>query len=67
MSRLKTTVMCKVFHCDHRGDRYCCSNCPRRKGCKNHCQNFPQKCGLSFEKKTERSKRSNEVICNSKS
>lgn len=43
-------VMCKIFHCDHRGDRYCCGFCPRRKKCKNPCLNNPSKCGQYFYK-----------------
>ena len=41
-------VMCKIFHCDSRGDRYRCALCPRRKKCKNPCLNSPGKCRQYF-------------------
>lgn len=66
MIKSKQTAMCKVFHCDHRGDRYCCYHCPRKQRCQNHCKNHPEKCGLSFDI-TERSKQSDAAICNGKS
>ena len=37
-------VMCKIFHCDHYGDKYCCCNC--NNPCKSKCLNSPDKCGL---------------------
>lgn len=39
---------CEIFHCDRRGDRYCCHYCKLR--CKNHCLNDPARCEKGFEK-----------------
>lgn len=38
--------MCKVFHCDMRGDRFCCADCPKRFRCSNPCENDPSRCRL---------------------
>lgn len=38
--------MCRVFHCDMRGDRFCCTDCPKRFRCSNPCENDPSRCGL---------------------
>lgn len=40
--------MCSRFHCDKRGDRYCCADCAERKEglCRNPCLNDPERCGL---------------------
>lgn len=48
--------MCQIFHCDHRGDRYCCHDCQRRDKCKNPCRNNPARCGQVFEKEDEHGK-----------
>lgn len=40
---------CQIFHCDRRGDRYCCFYCERKKKCKNPCLNHPDRCGQAFE------------------
>ena len=40
---------CKIFHCDHRKDRYCCFYCGRKGCCKNPCQNNPKRCNAAFE------------------
>lgn len=40
---------CQIFHCDRRGDRYCCFYCERKKKCKNPCLNRPDRCGQAFE------------------
>ena len=39
---------CSRFHCDKRGDRYCCADCPERKRdrCRNPCMNDPARCKL---------------------
>ena len=37
---------CSVFHCDKRGDCYCCIDCNKIQKCRNPCQNNPDKCGL---------------------
>ncbi len=42
--------MCEIFHCDHRGDRYCCYFCDSKDTCRNPCQNNPYRCGKFFEK-----------------
>ncbi len=39
---------CEIFHCDARGDRYCCYWCYRKKICKNPCINNPSRCGKMF-------------------
>lgn len=41
----KQKQMCDIFHCDRRGDMYCCYYCPKKKGCRNPCLNDPGKCG----------------------
>lgn len=43
-----TRHRCEIFHCDKRGDRYCCFYCNRE--CKNPCHNNPERCGEAFEK-----------------
>lgn len=48
--------MCKLFYCDHRGDRFCCHECGNRGKCANPCVNDPLKCGQSFNKATVRVK-----------
>ena len=37
---------CRLFHCDKRGDRYCCADCPEKKRdcCRNPCLNDPSRC-----------------------
>ena len=39
---------CSRFHCDKRGDRFCCADCVERKRdhCRNPCLNDPCRCGL---------------------
>ena len=48
MPKRKTPRMCSRFHCDRRGDRYCCADCVERKRdrCRNPCLNDPARCGL---------------------
>lgn len=41
---------CDIFHCDKRGDRYCCFFCNNKEKCKNPCMNNPEKCGKAFIK-----------------
>ena len=41
--------MCKVFHCDLRKDRFCCTDCPRRWRCSNPCENHPSRCRLVYD------------------
>ena len=36
--------MCRIFHCDARGDRYCCRDCPKVRTCLNPCLNDPSRC-----------------------
>lgn len=43
---MNTPRMCQRFHCDARGDRYCCTDCPQRGICANPCLNHPLRCGL---------------------
>lgn len=38
--------MCRIFHCDMRGDRFCCADCPKRFRCSNPCENDPSRCRL---------------------
>lgn len=42
---------CTRFHCDRRGDRYCCADCPLKSRCKNPCLNDPARCGLENKAK----------------
>ena len=42
----KTVKYCKVFHCDQRGDRFCCSTCRLARDCGNPCLNNPVRCKL---------------------
>lgn len=51
-----TRHKCEVFHCDHRGDRYCCFYCWRKGYCRNPCLNTPDKCGLGFVEPSAKSK-----------
>lgn len=39
---------CRTFHCDARGDRYCCADCPAKTkaNCRNPCQNDPSRCRM---------------------
>lgn len=48
MSRRYRGRWCNVFHCDRRGDRYCCIDCPKtyKSKCRNPCQNDPSRCRL---------------------
>ncbi len=48
MSRRYRGRWCNVFHCDRRGDRYCCIDCPKtyKSKCCNPCQNDPSRCRL---------------------
>ena len=39
---------CKAFNCDKRHGNYCCNDCGMRSGCKNPCQNAPERCGLAM-------------------
>lgn len=48
---VKTQRMCSRFHCDYRGDRYCCADCWSRKYCENPCLNDPSRCGLEDDGK----------------
>ena len=41
----KQKQMCDIFHCDRRGDMYCCYYCPKKNTCRNPCLNNPEKCG----------------------
>lgn len=48
---------CKIFHCDRRGDRYCCFYCLGKDSCPNPCLNMPHKCGshcVKAERHTEK-------------
>ena len=40
------TRYCQIFHCDERGDRYCCRDCWLRQKCANPCLNDPSRCRL---------------------
>ncbi len=48
MPEKRNARMCSRFHCDRRGDRYCCFDCVERKRdrCRNPCLNDPARCGL---------------------
>ncbi|WP_300689260.1 hypothetical protein [uncultured Oscillibacter sp.] len=48
MAKKKASRMCSRFHCDKRGDRFCCADCVERKRdrCRNPCHNDPARCGL---------------------
>lgn len=48
MIKKNNARMCSRFHCDKRGDRYCCADCVERKRdrCRNPCLNDPARCGL---------------------
>lgn len=46
MPKKKAPRMCSRFHCDRRGDRYCCAGCRLKPECRNPCQNDPARCGL---------------------
>lgn len=43
---MKKPRMCSRFYCDHRGDRFCCRDCPRLWRCDSACLNDPARCGL---------------------
>lgn len=45
----KNSRKCRIFYCDRRGDRYCCFYCDKKNRCKNHCLNYPKRCGQIFE------------------
>lgn len=53
---VKEPRKCKIFNCDRRHGNYCCAECGYRgRGCKNHCQNTPDRCNcvvVPKEKKT---------------
>lgn len=42
-------MKCEIFHCDKRGDRYCCFYCEKKSKCNNPCLNYPDRCGKAFE------------------
>ena len=42
-------MKCEIFHCDKRGDRYCCFYCEKNNKCKNPCLNHPDRCGQAFK------------------
>lgn len=48
MSRRYKGRWCRTFHCDRRGDRFCCVDCPKtyKSKCRNPCRNDPSRCGL---------------------
>ncbi len=48
MSRRYKGRWCRTFHCDRRGDRFCCVDCPNtcKTKCRNPCRNDPSRCGL---------------------
>lgn len=48
MSRRYKGRWCRTFHCDARGDRYCCADCPAKTkaNCRNPCQNDPSRCRM---------------------
>lgn len=48
MVKKNSARMCSRFHCDKRGDRYCCADCVERQRdrCRNPCLNAPARCGL---------------------
>ena len=48
MKRLYKGRWCSRFHCDKRGDRYCCADCleQKRDRCRNPCMNDPARCKL---------------------
>ena len=54
MAEKKAPRMCSRFHCDKRGDRYCCADCVERKRdrCRNPCLNDPARCGLENRRPT---------------
>lgn len=41
--------MCKLFNCDRKHGNYCCTDCERRRKCKNPCLNHPSRCGVVKE------------------
>ena len=43
---VKPARWCKTFHCNARGDRYCCADCWMRTDCPDPCLNHPSRCGL---------------------
>lgn len=47
---------CTAFHCDERGDRFCCADCWMRRDCANPCMNHPTRCKLEDLKRKERAK-----------
>ena len=46
-----TNRYCTRFHCDRRGDRYCCAACPLKPKCRTPCMNDPSRCGLENKAK----------------
>ena len=48
------TRYCKTFHCDERGDRFCCADCWMLRDCGNPCLNHPSRCKLEDTEKKER-------------
>lgn len=51
MKQVKNPRYCRTFHCDARGDRYCCADCWMRADCPNPCLNHPSRCGLENKEK----------------
>jgi len=41
-------TMCKIFYCDRKRERRCCSGCSEYDHCSNHCLNGPERCNQSF-------------------
>lgn len=50
MAKKRKPRMCSTFHCDRRGDRYCCADCSQKPLCKNPCLNDPSRCGLEDQR-----------------
>ena len=46
---MSSARMCRIFHCDYRGDRYCCRDCWNLNDCPNPCQNDPSRCKCEDE------------------
>jgi len=51
------TRYCRIFHCDQRGDRYCCADCYLWRDCGRPCLNHPTRCGQVEDNHKPRQKR----------
>lgn len=51
---------CKLFYCDKRKEKICCTTCQSRGRCRNRCLNDPSRCRSEDTKRSGRDARESE-------